>query len=207
MNRDTFGTPYTTRIPADVDREDRVLANLTARQVAILGGTAIVLWAAFMATRHLVPPLVFIACGVPIASAAVAFALVRRDGLSLDRLALAAVRQRLAPRQYVSGEVAATPSYLASLAANPPASLPLPVSGIHADWLIELADHGCPALVSCSTVSFALATVGEQEAMLAGFARCLHGLSSPVQILVRAERMNLTPMAAHVLDGAPALPD
>jgi hypothetical protein len=207
MSRDSIGGQWTTRIPADVDREDRVLASLTARQVAILGGTAVVLWAAFMATRHLVPPLVFIACVVPVASVAVAFALVRRDGLSLDRLALAAVRQRLAPRQYVSGEVAATPSYLALLAANPPASLPLPVSGIRADGLIELADHGCAALVSCSTVSFALATVGEQEAMVAGFARCLHGLSSPVQILVRAERMNLTPMAARVLDSAPALPD
>src|SRR4051812_50177737 len=98
MNRDTHGVPYTTRIPADVDREDRVLANLTARQVAILAGTGVVLWAAFMATRHFVPPLVFIACAVPIASVAVAFALVRRDGLSLDRRALAAIKQRVAPR-------------------------------------------------------------------------------------------------------------
>lgn len=207
MNRDAPGTSYTTRIPADVDREDRVLANLTARQVAILAGTALVLWAAFMATRHLVPPLVFIACAVPIASVAVAFALVHRDGLSLDRLALAAIKQRIAPRQYVSGEVPATPSYLTPLATSPPASLPLPVRAIRIDGLIELTDHGCASLVSCSTVSFALATVGEQEAMVAGFARCLHGLSSPVQILVRAERMNLAPMAARVLDGAPALPD
>ncbi len=42
---------------------------------------------------------------------------------------------------------------------------------------------------------------------MAGFARCLHGLSAPVQILVRAERMDLTPMAARVFDAAAALPD
>ena len=207
MSRDTFGCQWTTRIPADVDREDRVLANLTARQVAILAGTAAVLWAAFMATRHLVPTLVFLACSVPVASVAIAFALVRRDGLSLDRLALAAVKQRLAPQRYVPGDVPATPRYLAPLAESPPAPLPLPITGIRTDGLIELADQGCAALVACGTVSFALATFGEQEAMVAGFARCLHGLSSPIQILVRAERMDLAPMAARVLDSAPALPD
>lgn len=207
MNRDTHGVPYTTRVPADVDREDRVLANLTARQVAILASTAVVLWAVFMATRRLVPPLVFIACAVPITSAAVAFALVRRDGLSLDRLALAAVRQRLAPRRYVPDEVPDTPGYLAPLAERPPAPLHLPVTGIRMDGLIKLDGHGSAAIVSCGTVNFALATMGEQEAMVAGFARCLHGLASPVQILVRAERLNLAPMAARVLDAAPALPD
>jgi hypothetical protein len=144
---------------------------------------------------------------VPVASVAIAFALVRRDGLSLDRLALAAVKQRLAPQRYVPGDVPATPRYLAPLAASPPAPLSLPVTGIRTDGLIELADHGCAALVACGTVSFALATFGEQEAMVAGFARCLHGLSSPIQILVRAERMDLAPMAARVLDSAPTLPD
>lgn len=196
-----------TRIPADVDREDRVLANLTARQVAILAGTAAVLWAVFMTTRHLIPVPVFIACSTPIAAVAVAFALVRRDGLSLDRLALAAIKQHLTPRQYVPGDVPPTPGYLTPLATHSPAPLPLPVTGIRTDGLIELGPHGCAAMVACGTVSFALATFGEQEAMVAGFARCLHGLSSPVQILVRAERMDLAPMADRVLTTAPTLPD
>src|SRR6266700_3212461 len=82
---------FAVRIPADVDREDRLLADLTARQVAILATAAAVLWLAFMATRHLVPPAVF----------AGAAALGRRDGLSLDRLALAAVHQARGPRRLV----------------------------------------------------------------------------------------------------------
>jgi hypothetical protein len=46
--------PEPVRIHADVDREDRLLADLTARQVAILAGTGALLWLAFMATRRLV---------------------------------------------------------------------------------------------------------------------------------------------------------
>jgi len=34
------------RIPADVDRPDKLLAGLTARQLAILAVAAVVLWAA-----------------------------------------------------------------------------------------------------------------------------------------------------------------
>ena len=207
MSRNSYGGRYAVRIPADVDREDRVLANLTARQIAILGGAAAVLWAAYMATRHLVPPLVYLVCAAPVAAAAAAFALVRRDGLSLDRLAFAAVRHRLRPRRYVPGDSRETPPYLVPDAGPAPARLALPVTGIRPDGLIELAGHGCAAIVSCGTVSFALATHGEQDALVAGFARCLHGLSAPVQILVRAERMDLTPMAVRIFDAASALPD
>jgi Ca2+-binding RTX toxin-like protein len=39
------------RIPADVDREDRLLAGLSARQLAILGTAAVVLWVAYAATK------------------------------------------------------------------------------------------------------------------------------------------------------------
>jgi len=47
------------RIPADVEREDRILANLTARQLAILSVAAVLLWAGYTATRHLVPIAVY----------------------------------------------------------------------------------------------------------------------------------------------------
>ncbi|MEV0406625.1 PrgI family protein [Actinoallomurus sp. NPDC050550] len=207
MSRVPHGGRYATRIPADIDREDRILANLTARQVAILGGAGAALWAAFMATRHLIPPLVFLACSVPFASVAVAFALVRREGQSLDRLALAAVRQRLAPRRYVPRDVGGMPHRLGTSGGHPPAPFALPVTGIHPDGLVELGGHGCAAVIACGTVSFALATIGEQEALVAGFARCLHGLSSRIQILARAERMDLMPMAVRVFEAAPGLPD
>ncbi|WP_162246944.1 PrgI family protein, partial [Frankia sp. AvcI1] len=61
---------HPVHIPADVDREDRIVANLTARQVLILALTAIVLYLAWAATRSLVPLLVFAVLAVPVAAGA-----------------------------------------------------------------------------------------------------------------------------------------
>ena len=88
---------FSVPIHADVEREDKILANLTARQLAILASAAVVLWLLFMAVRDLVPLVVFAAPGLPIAGAATAAALMTRDGLSLDRLLLAALRQARTP--------------------------------------------------------------------------------------------------------------
>jgi hypothetical protein len=203
MNRENLSV----RVPADVEREDRVLAGLTARQLTIVAGTGVALWLLLMATRHVVPPLLIAAGSIPVMASAVAFALVRRDGVSLDRLFVAAVRQHLRPRRRVPGDVAATPSFLLPYAGRAPAPLGLPVTAVSPDGVIALGDEGCAAVVACSTVSFALATYGEQEAMVAGFARCLHGLTAPVQVLIRAERIDLTPMADGLHQAAPTLPD
>src|SRR6266536_3131175 len=43
------------RIPANVDREDRLLAGLTARQLGIVAATAVVGWAVGLAARLVVP--------------------------------------------------------------------------------------------------------------------------------------------------------
>ena len=90
------------RIPADVDREDRVLANLTARQLLILTGAGVVLYGLWSATRTLVPLGVFLIVAVPIGVVAAVLALGRRDGIMVDRLVLAAIRQRLRPRCQVA---------------------------------------------------------------------------------------------------------
>ena len=74
------------RIPADVEREDRLLANLTAHQLAILAVAGVVLWAGYSATRHVVAPAIF---GV------VAYLLDDGD----LRITLALVRRALRPRR------------------------------------------------------------------------------------------------------------
>jgi hypothetical protein len=90
------------RIPSDVDREDRVLANLTARQLAILAVTGIVLYGAWTLARNAVPLPIFLIAAIPIGVTAAVLALGQRDGMSLDRLLLAAIRQRLQPRHRVA---------------------------------------------------------------------------------------------------------
>ncbi len=82
------------RIPADVERPDRLLAGLTARQLAILAVAGVVLWAGYAATRHL-RPAGRLRRGRPSRSVRVAamLALGRFEGVAADRW----VARRLAP--------------------------------------------------------------------------------------------------------------
>jgi hypothetical protein len=198
------------RIPADIEREDRVLVGLSGRQVAILGGAALALWALYVATRGHLPAIAFGAVAAPVVGAAAAFALGRADGLSLDRLARAAFRQARAPRRLVQA-----PDGLQSRGGRAARSrtgqgvgpLQALVRSISPDGLVDLGADGLRQLCRASAVSFALRSEAEQEALLAAFGRFLNGLSSPVEIAVSANRAPLGTLAAAVEDAAPALPD
>lgn len=198
------------RIPADVDREDRVLAGLSGRQVAILGGAALALWAIYVATRGHLPAIAFGALAAPVAGTAAAFALGRADGLSLDRLARAAFRQARAPRRLVQApEGLQSPGIgtTGSRTGQRVGPLPALVRSISADGLVDLGPDGKRQLCRASAVSFALRSEAEQEALLAAFGRFLNGLSSPVEIAVSAKRASLGTLADAVEGAAPALPD
>jgi hypothetical protein len=56
-------------------------------------------------------------------------------------------------------------------------------------------------------VNFALRSPAEQNALAAGFGRWLRSLDVPAQILVRAQRVDLTSYAHQILHVAPGLPD
>ncbi|SEP54535.1 PrgI family protein, partial [Amycolatopsis saalfeldensis] len=199
-------TQQPVRIPSDVDREDRILANLTARQLTILAVTGIVLYGAWSLTRDVVPLPVFLIIAVPIGTAAAVLVLGRRDGMSLDRLLLAAICQRLQPRHQVAAPegVRAAPGWLTShITTNDtdgtadgsevsPAALRLPAEGVTDAGVIDLGTDGVAMVAVASTVNFALRTPGEQEALVASFGRYLHSISAPVQILIRAERLDLS---------------
>jgi PrgI family protein len=196
------------RIPADVERPDRILAGLTARQVAILAGAAAVLLLIFLAVRHVVSAPAYAAAAAPFAALITGVVLGTRDGLSLDRLAAAAVRQWRAPRRLVTAPegVPPPPAWAPGKAPALPAPLRLPARQVSPDGVIDLGSDGAAVVLECSTVSFALSTAGEQEAMTGVFARWLNSLTGPVQILIRAEPVDLTAAIARLQDAAPALP-
>ena len=83
--------PSRIRLPADVEMEDRLAWGLTARQLVILAVTALVCYGVFAAAGSALPIPVAAALAAPLALVGVALALGRLDGLSGDRLALAAV--------------------------------------------------------------------------------------------------------------------
>lgn len=219
------------RVPADVDRPDRVLGPLTARQVAILGITVLLLYGLYSLTRGFVPLPVFLIVAIPVGITATVLALGQRDGLPLDRLALAAIRQHLSPRHRVAAPegVRSAPAWLTAQHSDTrarsrggrrlspagtepvsPAPLELPALGVadtgaHAG-IIDLGADGLAVIAVCSTVNFSLRTPGEQEALVASFARYLHSLTAPVQILIRAERLDLAPQIAELRAHAGGLP-
>jgi hypothetical protein len=202
--------PYTVTIPANVERNDRILANLTARQLAILIPTGAFVWLAYLATDTVLPLPVFAALALPIIGAAAAFALVERDGIGLDRLLLHALKQASEPRRLVIAPegVPALPAWAATSDQVPPlpAPLRLPARAIRADGAINLSSDGVAVIVACSTVSFALRTLGEQAALVGAFGGWLNSLTGPAQILVHAQPINLTPAITLLRERAPALP-
>lgn len=206
---------HPVRIPADVDREDKVMGNLTARQLLVLVVAGTVLYGGWSATRTVLPLPVFVAAALPIAVVAVLLAVGQRDGLPLDRLVLAALQQRATPRQQVTAPegIHPAPAWLVERAVvepgaapTAPAPLSLPAESVGETGVIDLGDDGVALVAVCSTVNFALRTQDEQESLVACFGRYLHSLTAPVQILIRAERLDLSRQIADLRTQANGMP-
>jgi hypothetical protein len=219
------------RIPADVDMADRVIGPLTARQLAILAVTGLVLYAVWAATRPFLPVAVFLALAIPVAATAAILALGQRDGVSLDRMLLAAIRQRLGARVRVAAPegVRPAPEWLtaqadihtasgrgsrhgparggvAGEAQISPSALRLPAEAVTNTGVVDLGTDGLAVVAVASTVNFALRTAAEQESLVASFGRYLHSLTAPVQMLVRTERLDLTAQISELRARAGGLP-
>ena len=200
------------RIPADVERPDKLLAGLTARQLAILAVTAVALWAGYAATRHLVPPGRVRRGGRPGRSGGGdAGARAGSRGSPPIGGCVSAWRHHRSPRRLVPAPDGITPTP-GFLPAAPGGAAPCrrrcdsrsPAS--RADGIVDLGADGLALVCRASAVTFTLRTPAEQEALVAGFARFLNSLAEPVEILVRAEPVDLTPAIDALLDAAPGLP-
>ncbi len=197
------------RIPANVDREDRLLAGLTARQLAILAAAGLLAWVLVLLARAVLPLPAAIGLGWVVLLVGLALALGRRDGLSLDRLLLAAAAQRRAPRRMVPAPegVPAPPGWLQAGPGGPlPAPLELPASGLDEDGVVDLGRDGAALVCRASSLTFSLRTPAEQAALVAAFARWLHALGGPVQLLVRAVPVDLDGMITAIEQAAGGLP-
>jgi hypothetical protein len=206
----SYEVPDSVPIPSDVERPDKILAGLTARQVAIATVAAVIIWAGFQATRHVMPLPAYAALATPVGLLATALVIGERDGLPLDRLLLAAWRQRRAPRRLVTAPegVPAPPAWTAvpGPQSPPPAVLAPLWQHIAPDGVIGLGSAGAAAVAAVSTVNFALRSPDEQDALAAAYGRWLNSLTGPAQVLVRAGRADLSGAVAALRDAAPGLP-
>lgn len=223
------------RVPADVNRPDTLLAGLTARQLLILAAVAAVLYAAWAATRTVVPPLSAVAVAVPVAGAAFAAVTVRRDGIGVDQWAVAAARFRRSPRRLVPRPGRAVPAWAAAPPQPPVAPLRVPAAGINTNstdtggvdgaeasdgieatggvgaaggaGVLDLGSDGAAVVCAATTVNLGLRTPAEQDALVAGYGGWLNSLTGPVQVIIRADRIDLGPLITELQDHAAELPD
>ncbi|WP_146877349.1 PrgI family protein [Actinomadura madurae] len=196
------------KIPADVDQPDKILYGLTARQLAIVGGTAaLVLWV-FLTFQALVPFLALVAVLMPVVAGGFVLAVARRDGMGLDRYLATALAYLRTPKARVAGgEAVQAPPSWCRVRGRLPAPLRLPVRAVRQDGAMELSEGGVAVIVRAGMVAFSLRTPSEQASLVAGFGRWLNSLDYPVQILVQARPVDLSGLADHIAGHARDLPD
>ncbi|MCP2320966.1 Type IV secretory pathway, VirB4 component [Nocardia amikacinitolerans] len=198
------------RIPADVDRSDRILGPFTARQLAVLATAALLLYSAWTATRTVIAPMVFAAVAAPVFVVVAVAVLTRRDGLSADLLLVAAIRHRFRPRHLVRSRGSTrteAPRWIAARANRSRPRPPVPTelsasqvrlpesvsnSGSGAVGVIDLGADGLAVVAVAGTLNLSLRTPAEQDSLVGQLAGWLHTLRQPVQILVRSARLDLT---------------
>ncbi|WP_280314842.1 PrgI family protein [Nocardia wallacei] len=196
------------RIPADVERRDRLIGPFTARQLAVLAATGLLLYTVWMGTRHVLAPLVFLAGAVPIATIVTVAILTTRDGLSADQLLVAAIGHRLRPRHFLRdpARTSPVPRWVTDKAARGPRA-PVPAA-MSADaerlpravtssstggvGVVDLGADGLAVLAAAGTVNLTLRTAAEQDSLVGQLGGWLHTLRQPVQILIRSARLDLT---------------
>jgi hypothetical protein len=196
------------RIPADVDRPDRIVAGLTARQLAILAATAVLLWTLHAATHQFVPLPLFAAIAAPIGAAGAVLALGQVGGQPADRLAAAALAWLRCPRRLVPAPegIPPTPAWAGAQTGPAPVPLRLPAQGVDRYGVVDLGADGAALVCQASPLNLHLRSPGEQQALVAAFGRWLNSLAGPVQIILRAEPVDLTAAIAQLNDAAGGLP-
>ena len=201
-NEDT--TPRAV-VPANVSEPDRIAFGLTFRQLAIIGGPTLAGFGTYRTYGPLLPPAAWIAAGIIVFAVAVVLAIGRRDGLPLNVWLKHGFTMSHSPRTLTPGQPRA--SSVAAMAGKPsiPAPLRSPVTSISPAGVLT-SEGTAKVLIACGTTNIHLRTGGEQGALLDGFGRFLNSLTGPAQLLVAAQRHDLSVYAQATADFAPRLP-
>ncbi|MET8909453.1 PrgI family protein [Micromonospora sp. NPDC004551] len=198
-------TPPRAVVPANVNEPDRIAFGLTFRQLGIIGGTALAGFGLYRTFGHLLPPAAWIVPGGIVFAVAIVVALGRRDGLPLDVWLRHGFTLGRSPRTLAPGEARASAVAAVAGAPSVPAPLRSPVTSISPTGVLT-SEGSDKVVIACGTTNIHLRTGSEQGALLEGFGRFLNSLTGPAQIVVAAQRQDLTVYAQTTVDHAPRLP-
>jgi hypothetical protein len=195
------------RIPANVEMPDRILAGLTARQLAILGMHILALWGIWLAIGERLPAYVFGALAVPVGAFGLAWTFAPVEGTTLERLLVAAAGHLRRPRKRVLAPegIPAAPTWWKS-SAPLVATVDYPVETIDSEGILGCGVDGSALVCRASSVNFMLRSEVEQLALVDGFGRLLNALDAPTQFLVRSEPVDVRAMVAAIDERAGSLP-
>lgn len=190
----------TSRIPSDIDQEDRIVAGMTARQLGIICVPLLVVWSIYMCTRHIVPAVAMIPVAVVVSGASWTIAVTKRDGITMDRFVAAAFRHSRRRKRLVSA------SMLPDTALANLASLQLPIAAISDDGIIDLGVSGVAAICEASAIDISLLSDAEQSASASAFGRYCNSLQESLQVIVHTEAADITGAAKELRAAASGLP-
>ncbi|MET7808576.1 PrgI family mobile element protein [Micromonospora chersina] len=192
-------------VPTNVNEPDRIAFGLTFRQLGIIGGAGLAGFGLYRTFGHLLPPAAWIVAGLVVFAVAVVVALGRRDGLPLDVWLRHGFTLSRSPRTLAPGEARASSAAAVAGNLSVPAPLRSPVTSISPTGVLT-SEGSDKVLIACGTTNIHLRTGSEQGALLDGFGRFLNSLTGPAQIVVAAQRHDLTVYAQATVDHAPRLP-
>jgi hypothetical protein len=192
-------------VPANVDEPDRIAFGLTFRQLAIIGGAGLAGFGAYRTFGPLLPKVAWIVAGLVLFAVAVVLALGRRDGLPLDVWLRHGLALSRSPRTLTPGEARTTSVAVMAGKPNLPAPLRSPATSVSPSGVLTSEGAG-KVLIGCGTTNIHLRTGSEQGALLEAYGRFLNSLTGPAQIVVAAQRHDLTAYAQAIADHAPRLP-
>jgi hypothetical protein len=181
---------------------------LTFRQLAILAVAALGFYGAWHGLHDLLPLPVLLGAAVVLGAPVFGVAVGRRDGVAMDVWLLAAVRHCRQPRALSTTDTTAmTPDWVQAPASKVmlPAPLKLPADAVDEQGEISLGATKA-AMVAATSVNLALRTADEQAALIDTFGRWLNSLSTPTQIVVSAQPVDLHSHAGTLTAAADALP-
>jgi hypothetical protein len=168
----------------------------------------VVFYGGWQALHQVLPVPMLFGAAVVLGGLVFGLAVGRRDGLPMDVWLLSAVRHSRAPRALTTTDTRSkTPDWVQAPTTRVmlPAPLKLPADAIDDSGEISLGSTRA-AMVAATNVNLALRTGDEQAALIDTFGRWLNSLSTPTQIVVSAQPVDLHSHAKKLAAAADEMP-